>query len=235
MSITLYFGLPRSGKTTFAAAIAVETQKKIDSGKSKYKSVYTNFHVNYPGIRKIDPAVHLGNFEITDSLILIDEATLILDCRDYKNFDKTLRKFFFLHGHFRLTIITFAQQFDSLDKGIRVCTDKVFYVHKGRFRRWISYAMPIPYGIIIPDPKKSDGDKLGEIIQGYCKPNLLLRILQPRIRRRKYYKYFDSWEHEKLPDLPVRTWVNPQQSSAQTPSRSPIQKLRDQIKRIFKH
>lgn len=209
MSVTLYFGLPRSGKTTFAAAIAVETQKKIDSGKSKYKAVYTNFHVNYPNIRKIDPALHFGNFEFTDSLVLIDEATLHFDSRDYKAIDKKIRKFFFLHGHQRLNIILFCQQWDAVDKGIRVITDKVFYVHKGKFRRWISYAMPIPYDIIIPDPKKSDGEKLGEIIQGYCKPPFLVRLFQPRIRRRKYYKYFDSWEREKLPELPIRAWVTP--------------------------
>lgn len=206
MGITLYFGLPRSGKTTFGAAIAVETQKKIDKGKSHYKAVYTNFAVNYPGIRKINPAAHLGTYDITDSLILIDEATLVVDSRDHKNFDKRLRKYFFLHGHYRCNIILFAQQWDGVDKGIRVCTDRVFYVHKGKIRRWISYAMPIPYGIIIPDAKKSDSEKLGEIIQGYCKPNFLVRLLQPRIRRSKYYKYFDSWEREKLPELRIQIW-----------------------------
>lgn len=155
MSISLYFGLPRSGKTTFATALAVEEAKRIRKGKSKYKAVYTNYPVTFDGVYQIDPTKDLGTYEICDSLILIDEATLYVDSRDHKNFDKRLRAYFFLHGHWRCDIIMFVQQWDSIDKGIRVCTDRVFYVHKGFVRRWISYAMPIPYGIIIPDPKRT--------------------------------------------------------------------------------
>ena len=110
MSITMYFGLPRSGKTTYATAIAVETAKAIEKGKSRYKSVYTNFPVAHKGVYKIDPARDLGNYEITDSLIIIDEATLVVDSREHKNFDKRLRAYFFLHGHWRVDIILLAQQ-----------------------------------------------------------------------------------------------------------------------------
>lgn len=66
--------------------------------------------------------------------------------------------------------------------------------------------MPIPYGIIIPDPKKDDSEKLGEIIQGYCKPNIFVRMFQPRLRRKKYYKYFDSWARPELPPFVDVGW-----------------------------
>lgn len=206
MSISMYFGLPRSGKTTFATAIAVREARRIKRGISRYKAVYTNYPVTYEGVYKINPAEDLGSYEITDSLILIDEATLVVDSRDHKNFDKRLRSYFFLHGHWRCDIILFAQQWDGVDKGIRVCTDRVYYVHKGRYFRGISYAMPIPYGIIIPDPKKSDSEKLGEIVQGYCKPNILKRLFSPRIIRRKYYEYFDSWDRPKLAEYTNIEW-----------------------------
>lgn len=206
MSISMYFGLPRSGKTTFATAIAVKEAKRIKMGVSKYKAVYTNYPVIHDNVYQIDPVKDLGVYEITDSLILIDEATLCVDSRDYKNFDKRLRSYFFLHGHWRCDIIMFAQQWDGVDKGIRVCTDRVYYVHKGKIRRGISYAMPIPYGIIIPDPKKSDSEKLGEIVQGYCKPNIFVRMFQPRIKRKKYYKYFNSWDRPKLDEFDKKQW-----------------------------
>lgn len=207
MGFTTIFGLPRSGKTTYATALAVKEQRKIDKGKSNYKYVYTNFAVDYKGIRQIDTDTELGQVEITEALIILDEATMVADARNYKAIPKYLRKYFFLHGHWKVDIIFIVQDWSSLDLGIRRCTERVFYVHKGKFFRGISYCMPIPYDVIIPDPKKSDGEKLGEIIQGYCKPSLIVRIFQPRIIRRKWYKYFDSWSHDILPDYVVRTWV----------------------------
>lgn len=110
MSITMYFGLPRSGKTTFSTAIAVQEAKRIQKGKSRYKAVYTNYPVIYPNVYQIKPSTDLGAYEITDSLIIIDEATLVVDSRDHKNFDKRLRAFFFLHGHWRVDIVLLAQQ-----------------------------------------------------------------------------------------------------------------------------
>ena len=59
----------------------------------------------------------------------------------------------------------------------------------------------VPYGIIIPDPKQGS-EKLGEIVQGYCKPGLFGRIFGGWIFRPLYYKYFDSWEAPLLPALP---------------------------------
>ena len=80
----------------------------------------------------------------------------------------------------------------------------MYYIFKGKILgHWISTFYRIPYGIIIPDAnKKNSGEKLGEIIQGYCKSNLLIRIFAPKLFRPKFYKYFDSWEHKDLETLP---------------------------------
>lgn len=207
MGFTTIFGLPRSGKTTYATSIAVKEQIKINRGRSKYDYVYTNFKVDFPDIREINTDTELGLKEITDSLIILDEATMVADARNYMSIPKYLRKYFFLHGHWRVDIIFIVQDWSSLDLGIRRCTERVFYIHKGKIFRSISYCMPIPYDVIIPDPKNGTGDKLGEIIQGYCKPNILVRLFQPRIYRPKWYKYFDSWSHDELPPYEVRTWV----------------------------
>lgn len=68
---------------------------------------------------------------------------------------------------------------------------------------WISKYYRIPYGIIIPDPhSKNSGEKLGDIVQGYCKPSLLQRIFCHRLFRPKYYRYFNSWEAPALPPPP---------------------------------
>lgn len=201
MAVFEFFGLPGSGKTTILASLAYKfTHKK------KYKKRYTNIYCNVP--LKIDNVVYIdnsciGEYLIADGALFIDEATLFANNRDYKNFSKKLTQYFLLHRHYNIDIYLFTQEASALDKKIRTITDRVYYVYKGIFLgKWISCYYRIPYGIIIPDGKKDGGEKLGEIIQGYCKPPLLVRIFSKKIFRPRYYKYFDSWDRPELPELP---------------------------------
>lgn len=198
MAVSLYFGLPGCGKTTLLAAKA----KKGVRQRRRYKNVYSNVRLAIPGVTYIDNAC-IGIYELRDALILIDEATLFADSRDHKNFPKHLIQFFLLHRHYNCDVILFTQQWNAVDKKIRVITDRVFYVYKGFWTgKWWSCYYRIPYGIIIPDPKKDSSEKLGEIVQGYCKPHFLVRLFSPKLFRPKYYKYFDSWAAPDLPELP---------------------------------
>lgn len=200
MSVQLFFGLPGCGKTTLMASFAY----KAVMGK-KYDHVYSNVHMSIPGVIYIDNDC-IGKYDIYDGLLLIDEATLFADNRAFKEFDKGKLMYFLEHRHFNVDIILFTQQWDGVDRKIRVITDRVYYVYKrGLLGRWFTKYYRIPYGIIIPDPKKAQGgEKLGEIIQGYCKPSFLIRLFSPRIFRPRWYKYFDSWERPALPELPGR-------------------------------
>lgn len=211
--VSLYFGLPGAGKTTFGTYLAVQEQKRIEKGISRFKYVFTNWPVAYPGIYKVS-AMDLGKVDIQEALVIIDEASLVADSRDYKKFSQEMKEFFLLHRHFRCDVVCITQQWDSVDKKIRVITDHVYYVHKGVFRRWISYASPIPYGIIIPD-QKDNSDKYGEIIQGYCKAPFWQRIFAKRIRRKKYYKYFDSYNCPKYRPNKMLQWCSSSVSAAE--------------------
>ena len=197
MAVSLYFGLPGCGKTTLVCYFA----KKAVASR-RYKNVYTNVRMTVPGVTYVDNWV-IGQCMLEDGLVLIDEATLFADSRDHKNFPKYLVEFFLLHRHYNVDIMLFTQQWDGVDKKIRVITDRVYYVYKGIFLgKWFTRFYRIPYGIIIPDPKKNDSQKLGEIVQGYCKPGLLVRLFSPWIFRPIYYRYFDSWERKELKALP---------------------------------
>lgn len=203
MSVSLYFGLPGCGKTTMMTAIAYK-HLVSHKYKSPYKYVYGNVPLSIPGYIYIDNDC-IGKYDLSNCLILIDEATLFADSRDYKNIKKDVVEYFLEHRHFRADIILFTQQWDGVDRKIRVITDRVYYMYKPKFLgQWFSCCYRIPYGIIIPDPKKSDTEKLGEIIQGYCKPHIFVRLFSPKLFRPKYYKYFDSFETPHRDPLPEK-------------------------------
>lgn len=199
MAVSLYFGLPGCGKTTMLAKMAYDAVRRGD-----YLNVYSNVHVNIPGVTYIDNDC-IGTYELRDCLLLIDEATLFADSRDYKKFSKGRLEYFLEHRHRNADIALFTQQWDGVDRKIRTITDRVYYIKKGLLLgRWISSCYRIPYDIIIPDPKKGQGgEKLGEIIQGYCKPPWIIRLFARRVFRPRYYKFFDSWELDPLQALPA--------------------------------
>lgn len=196
MAISLYFGLPGCGKTTMLAKLAYQAVRD-----GRYNHVYSNVQMAIPGVTYIDNEC-IGKYELSDCLLLIDEATLFADSRAYKSFDKGKLEYFLLHRHYNADIALFTQQWDGVDRKIRVITDRVYYIYKTMLTgRWISKCYRIPYGIIIPDPKKGS-DKLGEIIQGYARPPWYVRLFAMRVYRPRYYKYFDSWEQIPMDALP---------------------------------
>lgn len=197
MSVSIFFGLPGAGKTSL---IAQKAYKNLD----RYEHIYCNTDLRIDGVVKIDFEC-IGKYLLRDCLILIDEATLYADSRDYKVFDGKTKQYFILHRHYKADIMLFTQYYNGVDLRIRRLSDRLYRVYKkGIGGLWITQYYRIPYDIIIPDGKKTSGEKLGEIIEGYCKPPLLVRLFHPRIWRPKYYKYFDSFECPSLPALPER-------------------------------
>lgn len=206
MAISLYFGLPGCGKTTLMTFHALEAV-----ASKRYRNVYCNVRIAVPGVTYIDNSC-IGVYNLCDGKILIDEATIFADSRDFKSFGKNKVEYFLLHRHFNVDINLYCQQWDAVDRKIRTITDRVYYVYKGKILGlwWTSYYR-IPYGIIIPDPNKTYGEKLGDIVQGYAKPNIFIRLFfTKRLFRPKFYKYFDSWERPARPPLPAnyRTYTH---------------------------
>lgn len=201
--ISGYFGLPGSGKTSFLTMIAQRELKRIKKGKSKYKKVFTNFECS--GCYQLS-FNYLGNYHITDALILIDEITLEADSRDFKEFNKKLKYFFIMHRHYHCDVIYFCQQYDGLDKKIRDLTAELWYVKRVAV---FSVATRI-YRILDID------DHTHDIVQGYRFPTVfenIFSLLLPfafSIRRfcfrPLYYKYFDSWIAEELTPFKPEKW-----------------------------
>lgn len=200
--ISFYFGLPGSGKTTLLAALAYKESKRIEKGKSSYKYILSNVELNIPHVQLIH-FNDIGVYEFVDSMILIDEASIFCDNRDWKNFSKQKIAFMMLHRHYNCDFHFFSQSYNGYDSKLRSITSHVYYVRKGLL---LTKYTRIPYGIIIPDRKDNAGSRFGEIIEGYCKPSFIVRLFSRRILRCRYYRFFNSYsrplELKKFPTLP---------------------------------
>ena len=186
MSVTCYYGLPGTGKTTILAAIAQTELHKIRNGRSTYSSVLTNFYCRNCDV--FEPQ-QIFTTRFRRCLILIDEITLVWDSRNFKTFPAEVKDFFTLHRHLKSDVIYATQYYMNVDKRIRDVTDSTYRVRKlGKnlhVRTKERQAVQYP-------------EETGEIIVGYKKPTPLQLLNGLKIYRgKKWYDYFDTNE---MPD-----------------------------------
>lgn len=192
------FGLPGCGKSTCLAQ------------KAKYfqKLGYRVFCLeDYP----VDGCYlfkwsDLGVYDMSNSVILIDEITLYADSRNYKLFGEIVKRFFILHRHYHIDIYYWTQFVERIDKTIRDITTCLYYLRPaGMF----TYSVRVDRFINI-DKENCD------IKVGYKLPNVISLILFGWFSgsfqlcyRPKYYQYFDSFEAPPLTkkDFPLYTKV----------------------------
>ena len=195
--ITCFFGLPGCGKSTMLAKIARKELKKIKKGKSGYKRVLSNYYID--GCYKVDYE-DLQKYDLSYSLILLDEITLDVDSRNFKSFNQQLKEFFILHRHEHIDIVYCSQQYDGVDKKVRDLTHELFYMKKLGQLTW---ARCIYRKITIPEDS--------EIKMGYVFPTIIQIITSPlrNLRfcwRPFYYRMFDSFEVIPKPKKEFEPW-----------------------------
>lgn len=195
--ITCFFGLPGCGKSTLLAKLAYKELKRIKKGKSKYVRVLSNYFIRGCSVLDFDM---LGKYDMSNSLILIDEISLDADSRDFKSFSKPLKQFFILHRHYGCDIIYATQQYDGVDRKIRELTQNLYYMKK---------AGPLTYATAIY--RKITITEDSEIKMGYVLPKLIKIISDIRHTmifcfRPKYYKLFDSFDAPVLPKYDYDTY-----------------------------
>lgn len=201
-----YFGVPGCGKTTILTSIGLKEFKRIKKGKSPYKSIVTiNFNINIDEIKTIEYD-DLANYKFYDTLVLIDEITLLADNRKFKTFSDLHRDFFVLHRHLNIDIIYATQNFEAVDSKIRYLTMDLWYMSKSvvPLLSELSTAKRIYRKICI-------NEYSSELLFGYRFCNFLEALFVSNFKivfRRRFYKYFNSFdelglEHRPILSLPI--------------------------------
>lgn len=195
--VTVFVGLPGSGKSTFAAAIT----SQVLSLQKKGKNIKVFSNVPILGAFEYNFRQDFGHFEeFKDSIIILDEAGLDACNRNWKdNLDDESLEFLKKIRHANSKLICFSQTWDDFDVKIRDLTGMLYIL-----RRSI-----IPgFTVSIPVFKKIDVDEeTHEFKELYFKDHPILRLFTSvRIFRKKYYKMFDSWDMPTLPSKQFSTY-----------------------------
>lgn len=182
--ITIYFGLPGAGKTTIAAHNA---SKCLKHGMNVYSNVPIVGTIPYS-------AEDLGVFQLENGRVILDEAGIEFNNRDFKSFKKSALMFFKLHRHYGLSIDVFSQGWDDMDKKIRTLAQR-YYLVKRSIIPFFIVKVPIRRRIGVNEFTK-------EICDTYSIDHGLLSLFTcERIFAPSCWKLFDSFECPSLPPL----------------------------------
>lgn len=183
--ISTYFGVPGSGKTTFAAYLAKKDLKRN-------KKVWSNVPIT--GTYKLEPQEDLGRKMIVDGRIIIDEASVEYNSRAYKQMSQAAIKFFKYHRHYQTAIDVFSQSWDDMDVTIRRLTQKMYVVKRSL----------LPWFIVRRTIRKRIGidDNTHQIIDEYSwQPFSRKYIFSPVL-----WKSFNTLSRDALPEKEWEKW-----------------------------
>lgn len=198
------FGKPRSGKTTYTASIArknyVKLQRSINSGR---------VFKGYPVIYCTDPSIQhtitinysdLGKWKPTKgSLIILEEAGVGLNNRNFKSLTNDAAYLFATCGHNNVDIIWSSQTVD-VDKKLK---DRTHFIYLCEKRGLFSILHLVKFSVDVDNETHTLDDF-------YFKPQGLIQLLGDFLFRRtkiiyrpRWYKYFDSFIDDHIYSMPA--------------------------------
>ena len=194
IKLEVYFGLPGAGKTTLCAAFTKSAFKK---------NVPTYTNVPVAGAYQIDPVEDLGAYDIQNSQILIDEAGIVWNNRDFGKFPKRIIEWLKLHRHYKCSVKVFSQSYNDMDITVRRLAYN-FYLVKRSIIPGVFCCIPIRRSIGINQMTQ-------EICDTYKFDPLIIKpFTTKRYIGRKYWHMFDSYDAPKLPEKKFTKWTQSQ-------------------------
>lgn len=210
--LNVYFGVPGSGKTTFAAHLTkwslhenviIRICRKYDnwltrlilnSGYLKRRiDVYSNVPIT--GAYQLNAKDDIGKYMIQDAKIIIDEAGIEYNNREFKTFPKDAIYFYKYHRHYQTSVDVFSQSFDDMDVTLRRLAQNFYVVRKSL----------VPFCVVARRIRRKVGvdEQTKQIADLYSMGLPLLdtkRIFSPPL-----WKLFNSYSRKELPrkDWPI--------------------------------
>lgn len=211
--LSVYFGVPGSGKTTLAAYFTkwalhenaiIRLCRKYNNSVSRFIlssgylkrciDVYSNVPIT--GAYQLDAKADIGKYMIEDAKIIIDEAGIEYNNRDFKSFPKDAIYFYKYHRHYRCSVDVFSQSFDDMDVTLRRLAQN-FYVVRKSFVPFCVVARRIRRKVGVDDQTKQIADLF---FMGL--PVLdTKRIFSPPL-----WKMFNSYSRKELPKKDWSVW-----------------------------
>lgn len=176
--IILYFANIGTGKTTYLSKLAIQEQKLMKKGKSKYAHIVSNAIISgvtyIPDIRKL-----LKKGAMAKTLILVDEGSIVYNNRQM-NLTELEIQYFKLIRHYSSTCIVLSQSYNDIDVTLRRLYTEVYLM---RYLPFFTLIQPITKKVGIDEISKQIIDEY--MFKWFFSWRLFLRPV--------YFKYFNSW------------------------------------------
>lgn len=211
--LNVYFGVPGSGKTTFAAYLAKQSAKQswvitwaqrhpcTFSGKllaSRFfkRSIPVYSNVPITGSYQLDPQKDIGKVMVCDGKVIIDEAGIEYNNRNFKAFGQDAIYWYKYHRHYECSVDVFSQSYEDMDITLRRLAQNYFVVKKSL----------IPYCIVCTKIHRKVGidDNTHQIIDKYYFG--LPFISSKWVFSPPLWKLFNSYSRKEMPEKDWEVW-----------------------------
>lgn len=210
--LNVYFGVPGSGKTTFAAYLTkwalhenfIITLCRKHPNRltalildSRYLKRRINVYSNVPitGAYELNAKEDIGHYMIEDAKIIIDEAGIEYNNRNYKTFSQEAIYFYKYHRHYRTSVDIFSQSYEDMDVTLRRLAQNFYVVRRSL----------VPFCVVARKIRRKVGvdEHTKQIMDLYAMGVPIIdtkRIFAPSL-----WKLFNSYSRKELPrkDWPV--------------------------------
>lgn len=211
--LNVYFGVPGSGKTTFAAWLTKRSMSQsrvitwaeahpgklsawiLGSGLWKRRlPVYSNVPIT--GAYSLDPQKDIGIHMIEKGKVIIDEAGIEYNNRAYKSFPPDAVYWYKYHRHYQCSVDVFSQSYEDMDITLRRLAQNYFVVKKSL----------LPFCIVCKRIRRKVGidDNTHQIIDKYY---FGLPVLDTQwVFSPPLWKLFNSFSRKELPEKEWAVW-----------------------------
>ena len=213
LQLNVYFGVPGSGKTTYAAYLSKSCAKEsivirlcrrfpcrftswILNGRNWKRKIPVWSNVPIKGTYRLDARNDIGVSMISDGKMIIDEAGVEFNNRNYKNLPQEAIKWFKYHRHYGVSVDVFSQSFEDMDVTLRRLAQN-FYVVKRSI---------VPFMVITKRIRRKVGidDNTHQLCDHY---SFGFPILDTKwVFCPPLWKMFDSYDYEELPPKKWLYW-----------------------------